>query len=83
MATPMIVKGIVRGKTIELEQAPGLPDGQEVTVTVEATNGAPDLPPGEGLRRSAGAWADDVAGLNQYLERSRLRRKSGRRELDP
>ena len=83
MATPVIVKGIVRGKTIELEQAPGLPDGQTVTVTVEASNGATPLAPGEGLRRSAGAWADDVAGLDQYLERTRLLRKSAPRELDP
>jgi hypothetical protein len=32
MAT--VLKGIIRGKTIELEAEPGLPDGQEVSVTV-------------------------------------------------
>ena len=29
------MKGIVHGKTIELDEEPGLPDGQEVSVTVE------------------------------------------------
>jgi hypothetical protein len=29
------IKGIVHGKVIELEQEPGLPDGQEVSVTLQ------------------------------------------------
>lgn len=28
--TPTVLKGIVHGKTIELDQESGLPDGQEV-----------------------------------------------------
>ena len=28
------IKGIVHGKVIELDQEPGLPDGQEVSVTL-------------------------------------------------
>jgi hypothetical protein len=68
------LKGIVRGKSIELERAPGLPDGQEVTVTVEPTEPA-KLPPGEGLRRAAGGWSDDIEGLDQYLEWNRQQRK--------
>jgi len=35
-----ILKGVIRGKTIELEQEPELPDGQRVSVQVE-----PDEPP--------------------------------------
>jgi len=35
-----IMKGVIRGKTIELEQDPELPDGQRVNVQVE-----PDEPP--------------------------------------
>ena len=78
------VKGVVHGKTIELEKEPGLPDGQEVTVTVQpAVTAARKLPPGEGLRRSAGAWADDIEGLDQYLEWNRQQRKLSRRELEP
>jgi hypothetical protein len=78
------VKGVVRGKTIELEEEPGLPDGQEVTVTVQpAATPERKLAPGEGLRRSAGAWADDIEGLDRYLEWNRQQRKLSRRELEP
>jgi hypothetical protein len=31
---PPILNGIVHGKTIELEQSSGLPDGQQVHVTI-------------------------------------------------
>jgi hypothetical protein len=74
MAGPVTVKGVVRGKTIELERAPGLPDGQQVTLTVQATEGDAAPGAGDGIRRSAGAWADDVAGLDEYLEWSRQQR---------
>lgn len=77
----VIVKGVVHGRTIQLEREPGLPDGQEVTVTVQPSAQAePGLPPGEGLRRSAGAWADDPAGLDRYLDWNRQQRKRDRRE---
>ena len=33
--TLTVLKGIVHGKTIELEQEPGLPEGQVVSVTVQ------------------------------------------------
>jgi len=79
MTLAVVVKGILRGKTIELERAPGLPDGQVVTVTVEsADEGGVNLPPGEGLQRSAGAWSDDAEALDQYLEWTRQQRKQGR-----
>jgi hypothetical protein len=83
MAGAVTVKGVVRGKTIELERAPGLPDGQQVTVTVQATEADAAAGAGEGIRRSAGALADDVAGLDEYLEWSRQQRKQPRRELEP
>ena len=31
-----VLKGVIRGKTIELEQEPELPDGQRVSVQVES-----------------------------------------------
>lgn len=78
--------GTVHGKTIELEQEPGLPDGQQVKVTVHAVPPAPagenHLPPGEGLRRSAGAWADDAEELDKFLEEVRRSRKRTRREIE-
>lgn len=79
-------KGIVHGNIIELDQPSGLPDGQPVTVTVlpvpPAPAGEDRLPPGEGLRRSAGAWAEDAEELDKFLEWNRQRRKIGRREIE-
>ena len=72
------VKGVIHGKTIELEEEPGLPAGQEVTVTLRPTSTEDALPPGEGLRRSFGAWADDAEELDRYLEWNRQQRKISR-----
>jgi len=74
---PNVLKGVVRGKTIELEQAPNLPDGQKVTVVVEPTEA--ERKPGDGLREAFGAWADDIEGLDRYLEWNRQQRKRPRR----
>ena len=61
------VRGTIHGKLIELSEETGLPDGQEVTVflqpTAEPTDAQP-LPPGEGLRRAYGAWAEDAERLD-------------------
>lgn len=73
--------GIVHGRTIEMTETIPLPDGQEVAVTV--TPIARQLPPGEGIRRSAGAWAEDAAELDRYLEWTRQQRKASRRSIDP
>lgn len=48
--------GKVHGKTIELEEDPGMADGQEVEVRVDIVQPAPKW--GEGILRSAGGWAD-------------------------
>ena len=78
------LKGIIHGKIIELEQEPGLPDGQSVTVLLQPVDEqTPRLPPGEGIQRSAGAWADDAEELDQFLEWNRQQRKIGRREIEP
>ena len=34
--TPLTLRGIVRGSSIELEREPGLPSGARVTVRIEA-----------------------------------------------
>lgn len=82
MNTPAaIFNGVVHGKVIELDHAPGLPDGEKVTVTVQLASG--DVKPGEGLRRAFGTWADDSEGLDDYLEWNRQQRKLGRGELEP
>jgi hypothetical protein len=56
----------------------GLPEGHKVTVVVRSSNGAEKLLPGEGLRRSAGVWSDDIAGPDEYLEWNRQRKQSRR-----
>jgi len=82
--TPTVWKGIVHGKTIELEQEPGLPEGQAVRVTVQPLS--PEgrrLPPGEVIRRSTGGWAEDAEALDEYLELVRQQRKVSRPEIEP
>lgn len=49
----------------------------------EDRTGTEDLAPGEGLRRSFGAWAEDAGELDEYLEWNRRQRKLGRREIEP
>jgi hypothetical protein len=53
-----VFHGVVNGKTIELTDDPGVPAGQEVEVTVTPLQ-ARKAPWGEGLRRCAGALADE------------------------
>jgi hypothetical protein len=60
--------GVIHGRTINLDRAPGLPDGQQVTVTMQPLIEKQTQEPGEGIRRSAGAWADNTEGLDNYLE---------------
>jgi hypothetical protein len=76
-------KGVIHGRTISLDQAPNLPDGQQVTVTMQPLLDALPREPGEGIRRSAGAWVDDADGLEDYLEWTRQQRKQVRRDLEP
>ena len=66
----LVLRGTIQGKTIELEKETDLPDGLEVIVAIR-------LKPGDGLRLSAGGWADmtpeEVADLEDILSRSRGR----------
>jgi hypothetical protein len=85
MATPATVRrGVVHGKTIELDEETGLLDGQEVNVLVQPVeSGEQRLPPGEGLRRAFGGWAEDAEDLDAYLEWNRQQRKTSRPEIVP
>jgi hypothetical protein len=71
-------RGVVHGRTIELDYEPGLADGQEVTVVLQPAGGSTSLPPGEGIRRSAGGWGDDTDGVDEYLNWTRQQRKVAR-----
>lgn len=52
-----VVHGVIHGKTIQLAEDPGIADGQEVRVVLAAVPSAANW--GDGIRRSAGGWADD------------------------
>jgi hypothetical protein len=51
------VQGVVHGKTIELQEDLGVDEGQAVEVQVRLISGTRQW--GEGIRRTAGALADD------------------------
>lgn len=69
------MQGIIRGKTIELEEEPGFSEGQVVNVTIEAVL----LPPGEGLPRSFGSWAADAEGVDRFVEWTYAQRETDRK----
>jgi hypothetical protein len=74
----IIVKGTVHGRSIQLDHEPGLPEGQLVSVVLR-----PALPPGEGLRRSFGAWAADARELDNFVAGVYRDRKDHRPEPAP
>jgi len=80
--TTTILKGVVHGRTIELDDDAGLPDGQKVNVTIQPRTDQP-LAPGEGLRRAFGAWADDASELDAFLQEVRRGRQRPRPEIEP
>ena len=51
MALPIVLKGVINGPTITLDENPALPDGFRVTLHLI-------LEPAEALQLSAGAWDD-------------------------
>ena len=84
MATARIeMRGLIKGNAIYLEQDPGMPDGQPVTVVLETRPLSGEDEGRQRLLSAMGAWAgDDEAGLNEYLESCRRERKVLRPEID-
>ena len=65
-----VIHGKVHGTTIELYQPLGIPDGQEVELTLQTVPAAVEARQwGDGLRRCAGALAN-IPGLDQDMERT-------------
>jgi hypothetical protein len=54
------IKGIVHGKVIELDQEPGLPDGQEVSVTLRLIS--PGMSPVPKASHDLPRWEGQVLG---------------------
>ncbi len=70
------VHGKIHGKTIELDEDPGLAEGQDVEIILKAAR--PQRAWGEGILRTAGALVDDPHwdGIMEeiYQDRKRDRR---------
>ncbi len=60
-----IIRGTIHGKTIQLEENPGMGDGQKVEVVLRPQSSAKTW--GEGIRRSAGSLAD-YPEMDAFLE---------------
>lgn len=72
--------GKIKGRTIELDQDLGIEDGQEVKVKIEVVH--PSKNWGEGLRRCAGAFADEwTEEDDHFFEQLRQQRKIPRRGI--
>lgn len=81
--------GTVHGGTIELDDAPDLPDGRRVRVTVEPAetamppNVVPTLSPSDprpGIEQVAGRWAEHADDLEEHVEYMRRLRQMTREE---
>ena len=76
-----MIRGIVRGNTIELKEETGLPEGQEVAVTIRpVASETPTTAASDRLKQAFGGWGDDSAGLDEFLEWNRRQRKVSRVE---
>jgi len=56
------LRGIVHGKVIELDQAPGLPDGQEVSITLQPVVPSPGPPAATAASPELPRWQGQVLG---------------------
>ena len=59
------LQGTIHGRRIDLQDDPGLADGEEVDVIVSVRPKAHKW--GDGIRRSAGAWVN-VPGIQEALD---------------
>ena len=72
-----ILRGVIRGRTIELAEDAGLPDGQQVEVVVRAP--AKPVDDTSWVARTASALADDPEAfedLEQILAERKLERRN-------
>ena len=67
------MRGVVHGKTIQVEGDLNLPEGQQVSLIVQ-----PVLSPEEAVRQSFGGWAEDAEELDAFLAGLRQDRQQER-----
>lgn len=75
------IHGKVHGRTIELDEDPGIADGQSVDVILQTAKS--QQPRGEGIRRSAGALADSWTEEDDRIlgEIQQERKRASHREI--
>ena len=86
MTTSLKLNGRVHGRTIEFDEPLPCGEGEQVCVMllpVPSSITAKPLPPGEGLRRAFGAWAEDGEELDRFVEEVYSARKLDRPEIEP
>lgn len=71
-------RGVIHGNTVVLDGSPGLKDGETVEVVLGAA-----LPPGEGIRRAAGSWAEGGDDLDRFVEETYRLRSLDRSVISP
>lgn len=78
---PKVIHGVVHGRTIELQEDPGVPEGQPVEIVLRVPSGSAW---GEGLRRCAGALSELWTEQDDRIlaEIARERKIDSRREID-
>ncbi|MGA2705705.1 MAG: hypothetical protein ABSH35_32065 [Isosphaeraceae bacterium] len=74
------IYGKVHGKTIELAEELGVPEGQEVEIQIKVIS-KPGNKTGEGFLRTEGALADDPYWDDIMEEVHKERKNDSRREL--
>ena len=76
-----IVQGVVRGKTIALQEDSGFAEGQAVELTIRTVAQPADQKRGEGFLRTEGALADDPHWDAIMAEIHQERKNDTRKEL--
>jgi hypothetical protein len=85
--TTTVFEGVVRGRVVELDHESGLPQGQRVSVSLQAEGKLPPSPADAEtlarLKSAARLSADESKDLDKFLEWSREQRKRDRSEIEP
>lgn len=80
------IRGVIRGRTIELEQDVSVPDGEVVIVAIMPVQPAtPNVPSQERLEAAAGALAgldDEIDEFNRWYRDARWSDPANWRKID-
>lgn len=74
------IRGVIRGRTIELEQELSVPDGAEVTISIRTT--VPDEEAKQRLLEAFGALADCSDEVDEFNAWYRAERHRGTERME-